>query len=69
MFKAPPQEHCFKEEEETECDINVASFRFDNRKLLKMYPDDKDMQAVVTQEVDNTGINGKWTHAIAYHLV
>ena len=49
FFKLPSQKCYFKEKDEAQCGINVALFCYDNKKLQKVYPDNKDLQAIVTQ--------------------
>jgi hypothetical protein len=51
--------HKFKDDDEKRCSINVASFRYDNDKLLQMSPHDPVLQAVVTQKQAHVGIY-KW---------
>ncbi len=49
----------FKEEEKAQCGINVASFRYDNAKLLQMSPHNTVLQAVITQQQTDVGVY-KW---------
>ena len=50
---------CDFKEDEAQCGINVAAFRYDNAKLLQMSQHDTVLQAVITQQKTNVGIY-KW---------